>query len=218
MVPMENDNRREKFSLTRLRDLIHRWSRRIQYIRLDARDIRPLELDVAEFPQLRSASFGYDDDTRAITLFANAPCFHALDLQFEGFRRSRLALPWLQLTKFEGALWLELFTLAPNLSEVTCTYDPNPGDVVAITHRNLRSLTIRSSADILRHLILPALGHLAVAESAAAPPPASSQWGLYSDTISAHLLRLARAGMDIYSGTEDKNYALIASDTALLEY
>jgi hypothetical protein len=54
---------------------------------------------------------------------------------------------------------LELFSLAPNLLEIICSFahDGN-SNLVAITHRSLKSLTIEANSDgLLQYLILPAL-------------------------------------------------------------
>ncbi|KAJ6486441.1 hypothetical protein C8R47DRAFT_1277939 [Mycena vitilis] len=80
-----------------------------------------------------------------------------------------MVLPWLQLTTFDGNVsTLDLFTLAPNLVEVSCDFDSdNHLPSVATTHLRLNSLTLRNgSLDILQYLTLPALKHLDLDELA----------------------------------------------------
>ncbi|KAF7352426.1 hypothetical protein MVEN_01207100 [Mycena venus] len=101
-----------------------------------------------------------------MSIFTNAPRLRDLCLlsPTEIYLPLDFSLPWLQLTKFEGALHdLSLFTLAPNLREAICLFDPDD-DSTVITHPNLRSLTTQeeSGTDILEYLTLPALQHLAV--------------------------------------------------------
>ncbi|KAF8214047.1 hypothetical protein K438DRAFT_1956149 [Mycena galopus ATCC 62051] len=154
-----------QFTLPRLREVIHRWSRRVRYLSLDIgyNDVRPLGLDSAAFPLLEEVVLGCNDDVFAV--FGSAPRLHDMRLLCggRGFR-----LPWLQLTKFVGiVLWdLQLFTLAPNLAEITCTFDLDVTDFIAITHHSLRSLTIgENSDDILEYLTLPALQELHISDT-----------------------------------------------------
>ncbi|KAJ7246577.1 hypothetical protein B0H12DRAFT_758537 [Mycena haematopus] len=80
------------------------------------------------------------------------------------FTPSKFTFPWLQLTQSEGVLAdLELFTVAPNLTEMRCIFVPADHDFIATIHRNLRSLTIaEDSDDLIQYLTLPALTHLDV--------------------------------------------------------
>ncbi|KAF8214067.1 hypothetical protein K438DRAFT_1802813 [Mycena galopus ATCC 62051] len=157
-------------SLSRLRDIIHRWSHRVQYIRLDStgsrHDISPLGLDSAAFPLLQGATLGRFPvlDPLPIILFGSAPYLHTLCLRHKGFTSNDIAFPWSQLTRFEGIVAdLLLFTLAPNLTEMTCTFILETGDLIMITHRSLISLTIGDeSEDVLEYLTLPALQRLDV--------------------------------------------------------
>ncbi|KAJ7265470.1 hypothetical protein B0H12DRAFT_199781 [Mycena haematopus] len=162
------------FALSRLRDIIHRWSHRVGYIYLYwgyfLFDMGALGLDSAVFPLLQGAMFdSYDlcpSSTHTI-LFGNAPCFHDLCMPSCTFTPRKVTLPWLQLTKFEGLLDdLELFTVAPNLTEMTCLFVP-PDDegFITVIHHNLRSLTIiEDGHDVIQYLTLPALTHLDVSK------------------------------------------------------
>ncbi|KAF7355719.1 hypothetical protein MSAN_01489800 [Mycena sanguinolenta] len=58
---------------------------------------------------------------------------------------------------------MELFTLAPNLTDIKCSFDLNHNaSLPMITHCNLISLTTDPHADVLRYLTLPALRYLDV--------------------------------------------------------
>ncbi|KAF8214063.1 hypothetical protein K438DRAFT_1956164 [Mycena galopus ATCC 62051] len=156
------------FTLSRFRKLIHRWSPRVQYLSLDMgwHDMRPLDLNSANFPLLQGAALACDDDA-PIILFSTSPHFHDLRLLCE-LTLDTFALPWHQLTKFTGmVLWdLQLFTLAPNLTEITCGFDFGVADFVVTTHHNLRSLTVdEESDDIIQYLTLPALRYLDVSHA-----------------------------------------------------
>ncbi|KAF7355765.1 hypothetical protein MSAN_01494400 [Mycena sanguinolenta] len=99
--------------------------------------------------------------------FSNAPCFHELSIPGETFTPRKIILPWLQLTKFEGILDdLELFTVAPNLTELTCRFDRDwDASFTVITHHKLTSFTINEdSDDLTQYLTLPALKHLDVSQ------------------------------------------------------
>ncbi|KAJ7804310.1 hypothetical protein B0H14DRAFT_2884869, partial [Mycena olivaceomarginata] len=136
----------DDLTLRRLRDIIHRWSHRVEYIYLDIgnRDIHLLGLDSANFPLLKGATLGCDRAPAPSTDFSG----HFQDLSME---------PW-GLTKFEGAVSdLELFTLAPNLTELNCALTVDDSFPI-ITHR--------SSHDIIQYLALPALRSLNVAHLA----------------------------------------------------
>jgi hypothetical protein len=68
-------------------------------------------------------------------------------------------------------MWnLELLTLAPNLTETTCSFEPHPEDdaPTAITRHNVRSLAIVADgadwADILPYLALPPLQYLDISD------------------------------------------------------
>ncbi|KAF7352327.1 F-box domain-containing protein [Mycena venus] len=158
--------RAERFALSRLRDVIHSYSHQVRYLDVDVggRDIRELELDSAIFPLLQAATLRCRYINPPGRFFRNAPHFH--DLRLLSHPTNRLNLPWWQLTKFEGTIWnLELFTLATNLTEVTCTkadFVPPPSPVV---HDRLRSLTLMGPGMLaLRYLDLPALKYLDVSE------------------------------------------------------
>ncbi|KAJ7368814.1 hypothetical protein DFH08DRAFT_832336 [Mycena albidolilacea] len=159
---------RNRFALSRLRDIIHRWSHRVEDLCVDIawQNIQTLGLESAAFPLLQGATLGCRY-IPALTFFDNSPRFCDLRLRMSsaGFIPSTFTQ---QLTKFEGPMWdLELLTLAPNLTEITCSFVPDPDDApTAITHHNVRSLAIVADgadwADILPYLILPALHHLDV--------------------------------------------------------
>ncbi|KAJ7213716.1 hypothetical protein B0H12DRAFT_370273 [Mycena haematopus] len=167
-----HSSRDKFFTLSRLRDIIHRWSHRVQYLHLDIRrphDIGPLGLGSTPFPLLQGATFGCNPNSNPtpIVLFGNAPRLRDLSVQFVGFTSSGLSFPWLQLTKFEGRIRdLGLFTLAPNLIEAKCTLDNDDDDFLVIAHGTLTSLTIgKNSIDILQYLTLPALRYLDVSNT-----------------------------------------------------
>ncbi|KAF7338032.1 hypothetical protein MVEN_02027200 [Mycena venus] len=162
-------------SVSRLRDIIHRYSHRVQYLEIHAGDdcdIRELRLDSVEFPLLQSAALHCDHDPDPHVdlpgnVFGNAPQFHNLRLLSAGITPTSFTLAWSQLTKFEGTIWdLKLFTFAPNLTEVTCSFDPDDQLFAVITHPCLRSLTIgednSDDNDIIQYLDLPGLRHLDV--------------------------------------------------------
>ncbi|KAF7352422.1 F-box domain-containing protein [Mycena venus] len=159
----EDEEQDEPFALGRLRDIIHRWSPQVQYLHLVIdRDIGPLGLESLQFPLLESVALDCNYEARVVDphrrVFTNAPRFHDLRMGLP----LAFTFPWSQLTKFQGELWdVVLFTLAPNLCEVTCSFRPDDSDHLVVTHRNLRSLTSHVT-DILEYLTLPALQHLAV--------------------------------------------------------
>ncbi|KAF8213994.1 hypothetical protein K438DRAFT_1750093 [Mycena galopus ATCC 62051] len=158
------------FAPSRLRDIIYRWSHRLQYLRLNIDTTRPLGLDSAAFPLLEVATIGCDPEPDPVIVFRNAPRLHQLCLIESDFLYNQITprtftLPWSQLTKFEGNIAdFELFTLAPNLVEVACTLTADHGDISgAITHRCLRSFTVMSECGIEfihQYLTFPALQHL----------------------------------------------------------
>ncbi|KAJ6515487.1 hypothetical protein C8R45DRAFT_956667, partial [Mycena sanguinolenta] len=158
---------------SRLRNVIHRWSHRMQRFRLDMGphcDIRALELDSAAFPLLQSATLScYNYSLPRVhpppVLFGDAPHFHDIHLcGLPGLNLDRFTLPCLQLTKFHGTIRdLQLFTLAPNLAELRCTFHPNGDDFMVITQRSLRFVDLgEESASLLQYLTLPALRCLKV--------------------------------------------------------
>ncbi|KAJ6536787.1 hypothetical protein DFH09DRAFT_1401436 [Mycena vulgaris] len=113
------------FHASRMRDIIHRHSHRIQHLELGMIEweIRKLDLDSASFPLLQSATFGCvyspGNDPHPGAVFGNAPQFHNLVLLRSpgGTALSSFSLPWLQLTKFEGQVDnLDLFNPGPEFS------------------------------------------------------------------------------------------------------
>ncbi|KAJ7872057.1 hypothetical protein B0H13DRAFT_1030108 [Mycena leptocephala] len=160
----------ESFPTSRLRDIIHRYSHRMQHLELSInhRDIRELGLDSAAFPRLQSARLHCQsnyDAHRLAHVFNNAPRFHDLQM-YSGFIPSTLTFPWSQLTKYEGSIQdLDLFTLAQNLTEVKCQLVQDEGNFSVVAHSRLTSLTVvQGSLDILKYLTLPSLKHLYVCE------------------------------------------------------
>ncbi|KAJ6561465.1 hypothetical protein DFH09DRAFT_494198 [Mycena vulgaris] len=153
---------------SRARDVIHRYASRVQYLELyfGQDDMRQLDLGSAVFPQLKHAVLGNDGsfepaDYRPVNVFNNAPQLRELHL-IPYTVLSDYIPPSFQLTKFEGDIEnLELFALAPNLTQIKCTVDylvPLPAS--EISHARLESLTLDGEKDILQHLALPALQSL----------------------------------------------------------
>ncbi|KAK7062117.1 hypothetical protein R3P38DRAFT_2833514 [Favolaschia claudopus] len=164
------------FTDSRLRHILHRYSSRIQTLSLDIgyRDPRPLRFDWAEFPLLEkvrllchSHSDQDVDFPRPMNIFANAPRFRELDMQSSTLDTTLLALPWSQLTKFQGHIKnLDLFTLAPNLVEVKCALLPNEDvfSTTMITHHNIRTLNLDKDCNLIQPIALPSLQHLDIAK------------------------------------------------------
>ncbi|KAJ7368711.1 hypothetical protein DFH08DRAFT_983050 [Mycena albidolilacea] len=112
----------QPFAHSRLRDVIHRWSHRVQYLTLtiDRHDFFSLGLD--------SAAFHYSSVQR----FMRTASSHT----------SILILPVLPLAT------------PPAYTTFFC----HRGNLVVITHRSLKSLTIEANSDgLLQYLILPGL-------------------------------------------------------------
>jgi hypothetical protein len=77
----------------------------------------------------------------------------------------RVALPWGQLTKYDGPIFgLALFSTALNLAELSCYLDYLEEDLAPVTHSGLRSLTLKS-VGLLPYLTLPALQYLDLADA-----------------------------------------------------
>jgi hypothetical protein len=143
----------------------------VEYIHLDIgyRDIRLLGLDSANFPLLKGATLGCDHALSPSTdfsghIFDNAPQFQELHIRSWRGTPSASMFAWGQLTKFEGAISdLELFTLAPNLTELNCFLAVDDSFPI-ITHRSLITLKMcPDSFDVVQYLTLPALRSLNVA-------------------------------------------------------
>ncbi|KAF8214020.1 hypothetical protein K438DRAFT_1802742, partial [Mycena galopus ATCC 62051] len=194
------------FTLDRLQDLIHRWSHHIQCLHLEIgvdRDIRSLGLDSAAFPLLEAASLWCDvePDLPPITIFSNAPRFSSLRLISHATAPRMFIFPWLQLSKFDGSIWdLRIFALAPNLTELTCAFAPDPVDAhfESITHHSLRSLTLLMSeesvtGDLIQYLTLPALQYLDVSGDRESYASLES----FLARSSPHLLSLAVSGREL---------------------
>ncbi|KAK7054108.1 hypothetical protein R3P38DRAFT_2854723 [Favolaschia claudopus] len=164
------------FTESRLRHILRRYSTRIQTLSLDlgSRDLRPLRFDSAAFPLLEKVYLQYhsnpDEDVdfpRPMTIFANAPRFRELNMQWSQLDTTLLALPWSQLTKFQGRIKnLDLFALASNLVEVKCALFPNEGvsSTTLITHHNMKILILDNDCNLIQHLALPSLQHLDIAK------------------------------------------------------
>ncbi|KAJ7682250.1 hypothetical protein DFH06DRAFT_1160653 [Mycena polygramma] len=161
------------FTPSRMRDIIHRYADRIEYLELDfsQHDMRQLGLDSAVFPLLRYATLGDQlgpdpepDEDNPVEIFGNVPHLHDLSVIPEGVL-SYYSPPWSQLTKFDGEITnLELFTLAPHLIEARCAMEYlSLSQTSVVSHACLQSLTLVKSyngqppADILEHLTLPGL-------------------------------------------------------------
>ncbi|KAF8213998.1 hypothetical protein K438DRAFT_1802721 [Mycena galopus ATCC 62051] len=198
-LSLKFDDRSRNLELGRLRDMIHRWSHWIQYLYLDMgfRDLGMLALDSAEFPLLQGTTIGCDraePDLTPVAVFSNAPSLHQLCLLHDELALDIFVFPWLQLTKFEGTIRdLALFTLAPNLIELICTFDPNDTPSMRITHRSLQSLTVGplNSFPIIQYLTLPALQFLDVSKI---PWPSSEPFKSFLVRSSPPLISLSIAG------------------------
>ncbi|KAJ7462094.1 hypothetical protein FB451DRAFT_1267773 [Mycena latifolia] len=159
------------FPPSRMRAVIHRYAQRVYYLELDMteRDIRQLGLDSVAFPVLQRATLGYhqgpEPDPHPAQVFGNAPRFHDLHLLFHGtVTLANFSFPCLQLTKFVGEINnMDLFTLAPNLAEVTCYFEDISPPAFMITHLRLGSITLVESwaevspDDIFQYITLPSL-------------------------------------------------------------
>ncbi|KAJ7498647.1 hypothetical protein FB451DRAFT_1548470 [Mycena latifolia] len=174
------------FTLIRIRDIIHRYAPRLEYIELNMPqcDISELGLGSVAFPLLQRAAIAdpfepEPDSSNPIHIYSNAPQLRDLILLNDSLL-SFYTPPSLQLMKFEGAIMnLELFIMAPNLTEVRCSLeglDPHPTST--ISHFHLQSLTVLKTSfsedviDVLPHLTLPALQFLHI--SAMKDPPIST--------------------------------------------
>ncbi|KAJ7129204.1 hypothetical protein C8R44DRAFT_872497 [Mycena epipterygia] len=167
------------FTPMRMRDLIHRYAHRTQYLELNFSqyEMRQLELDSVLFPLLQRVALGdkygpEPDRLDPVLVFTNTPQLRDLDLIVGGVF-SYYTPPSLQLTKFDSEIDdLKLFTLAPNLAEARCamTYLYSTVQTSIILHPRLQSLTLCASPDfekpidILQHLTLPALQSLHISE------------------------------------------------------
>ncbi|KAJ7780205.1 hypothetical protein DFH07DRAFT_466440 [Mycena maculata] len=168
------------FTPSRMRDVIHRYAPRVEYLELELpqEHMRHLRLDSAVFPLLRRATLedsGFSplyDFNNPVAVFTNAP--HLRDLHVIHWATlSYYTPPSSQLTRFEGKIDdLALFTLAPNLTEARCAtgaFDA-PTSMIII-HRRLKSLALVKSyigtnpVDIIQHLTLPALQCLYVSDT-----------------------------------------------------
>ncbi|KAJ7462147.1 hypothetical protein FB451DRAFT_1095669, partial [Mycena latifolia] len=116
----------ELYIPTPVHNLIHRHSDAIQHLGLEMprRTIQQLGLDSRRFPLLRSArlfeSLGNND--APVHVFTDAPLLHILHSSNSHPTLPAYILPWLQLTTFHGQInSMDLFAVAPNLTEVICS-------------------------------------------------------------------------------------------------
>ncbi|KAJ7118569.1 hypothetical protein C8R43DRAFT_1036108 [Mycena crocata] len=157
--------------LDRMRGLISRHSSKIQRLELliVPHAIQQLGLDTCFFPLLRWAHLGRwripQDPGPSMDVFVNAPLLGGVNLGVPG---NHFSFPWLQLTRFDGQIdRLDMFSLAPNLTEAKCLVDrllfPPPS---IVTHTHLQSLILVcrrefiDPVDILEYLTLPTLQSL----------------------------------------------------------
>ncbi|KAJ7462153.1 hypothetical protein FB451DRAFT_1562706 [Mycena latifolia] len=159
-----------------LRHLIHAYSETIQHLELiiPPQVVHQLGLDSCRFPRLRSTRLGMalDDTLAPGHIFTNAPLLHEVRLSNYEATLPYYILPWLQLTRFNGQIdTMDLFTFAPNLTEVICSMEWIDEPTSVIIHPRLQSLTLAMSENnvkpddtILRHLTLPALQSLDISK------------------------------------------------------
>ncbi|KAJ7118584.1 hypothetical protein C8R43DRAFT_96056 [Mycena crocata] len=159
------------FTPSRMRDVIHRYAHRMQYLELNMsqHDLRQLGLDSTAFPILQRVVLGdrygpEPTDLNPVILFSNAPQLDNFHLIYGGLF-SYYTPPSLQLTIFEGEIDnLDIFAHALNLIEAQCSVEYLlPVPTSNVSHPKLQSLTLctshlsRQPVDILRYLTLPAL-------------------------------------------------------------
>ncbi|KAJ7167706.1 hypothetical protein C8R46DRAFT_1191776 [Mycena filopes] len=160
-----------------MREALQLSSQRLHYLQIDMNEANFLrlatELSAAEFPLLEKATiecnFRLGRHPLPLEIFNRAPHFHHLRLCMDWYNisLSHFTPPWGQLTKFEGPLWdLALFSMAVNLTDLTCSVGLDDSPPAPITHSKLRHLTMRSDDDILRHLTLPPLNSLNISRVA----------------------------------------------------
>ncbi|KAJ7102680.1 hypothetical protein C8R43DRAFT_963909 [Mycena crocata] len=198
------------FAAHRLRGVIHRHSHRVHHLELamSEHEIQQLGLDSAVFPLLESAILGCEEgptpdlDIPPANVFVNAPRLHKLNVvpmtttSDVILTVNHFALPWLQLTKFEGTIQnLNFFRDAPNLEQVTCMFNLayfSP-PVSPITHLRLHTLTLLlDSDDILQHLNLPSLHSLDISDMEG-----------YYDTLESFLVRCSPPLVSLVITAED---------------
>ncbi|KAJ7368840.1 hypothetical protein DFH08DRAFT_832421, partial [Mycena albidolilacea] len=158
-----------------LRDVIHQYAHRIEYLELSFSpfEISELELDSVVLPLLQRATFGIPEycspgSMHAAKILGHAPQLRAVVLLKEA-RLFHFTLPCLQLTKFEGEIdTLGIFRMAPNLIEVKCAVGVGDFEETDISHPRLKSLTVTVSScrspptNLLDRFTLPALHSLHV--------------------------------------------------------
>ncbi|KAJ7462154.1 hypothetical protein FB451DRAFT_1267958 [Mycena latifolia] len=165
------------FTPSRMRDVIHRYAHRLEYIELEMSqyDIDQLGLHSVDFPLLRRAAVGDNfeprpDSSNPVQIYSNASQLRDL-LFFHGTIFSSYILPSLQLSKFVGAIQnLDLFVLAPNLIEAQCCVEHLDTILTTpILHPRLQYLTLWTSSsglffDPFPYLTLPALHSLDISD------------------------------------------------------
>ncbi|KAJ7098671.1 hypothetical protein B0H15DRAFT_586530 [Mycena belliarum] len=159
------------FPSRRLRAIIHQYAPKIQQLALDMSEgaIRQLGPDSASFHILERATLGYPDAPEYVgpqtadIFLTDAPRFHDLRIIFLK-SITNLCFPFHRLTKFEGEIVnLELFSLAPNLTELTCHFSLDADTEFILTHPRLESITLvhslrgKRADDLFYYLTLPGL-------------------------------------------------------------
>ncbi|KAJ7693813.1 hypothetical protein B0H17DRAFT_1199507 [Mycena rosella] len=174
-------SQRDESSITQhLRHLIHLYSGTIQHLTLVMlpQIAHQLGLESLQLPLLRSVCLwhssmngGVPHTPHPVMLFTDAPLLSKLRVSHFGATLLYYTLPWLQLTKFHGQIHtMELFIVAPNLTEVICSVPYLTFTQTVITHQRLQSLILTVSQndikpdDILCYLTLPALQSLHISE------------------------------------------------------
>jgi hypothetical protein len=124
----------------------------LQYLELalSQQDLGELGLDTMEFPILQRAAlehvYGQDPDpfTAAVDTFDNAPLLSGICLTGHA-AFCYYILPSLQLTTFESGIEdLELFAVAPKLTEAVCSVD-FLGPISPIYRAHLQSLVLEGN-------------------------------------------------------------------------
>ncbi|KAJ7506520.1 hypothetical protein B0H11DRAFT_1675162, partial [Mycena galericulata] len=189
---------------SRVHNIIHRYAHRMVYLELHSSqgEMRQLELDLATFPLLRRVAikniYYRPHPLNPINVFSNAPQLREFSM-FGATVFSSCKLPAFQLTEIEGNITdLELFSVAPNLTEVKCSVeylDHVPPTI--ITHARLEFLTLiiktrfgGESKDIFPHLTLPALLSLDISDSSKSIDAASISSFLTRSAAPLHTLSI----------------------------
>ncbi|KAJ7044862.1 hypothetical protein C8F04DRAFT_1069818 [Mycena alexandri] len=171
-LPLSEDADDDSFPLSRMRDVVHRYSHRLRYLELNlgdnGDDLGELELHASSFPLLQAASFRCDESGTETQVFGDAPQLRSLHIGGYGVIPASFHLPWQQLTTFEGSIDnLDLFIVAPNLIDVKCDWTGDDSNPRIITHSCITSFAVADtiSDEILQYLTLPSLKHLDLSKS-----------------------------------------------------